>query len=319
MRFKRDLEALPVDLDALYEFCFDLETKGRLDEAVLACQTLVDRFGEVDAADVRLKVEHAMRLKYHALARKARGRPGNDPAVLEAVDELIHRFRNAAEVPVRQGVALTLSSKLWWLIEAGHYPAAIDVVERLAEQFENERDPALEKEIGDLLIRASKWLRALADGDPESAREALRVATVVTDGFRDTPDEEAARLYVRAQLHRIQAMSAAGRAIEEPMMAAMAEMADIGQPALDVLQKLAQDNDGSDPALDREEAELERIYGASLWITRASVLSEMGRIADALAAIDDVEERFKNDPSASVQNMISQLGELRQAVREDGE
>jgi len=317
MRAKRQSGSPPDDMDAFYEYCVAVGDQASPEDALVVSQMLIDRFGDEGTPDARIRLEIAMRLKYRALARKTSGAPGDSPAVLAAVDELVERFRDAAEPQVRQGVALALSRKVWWLIEAGHYQSAIVAAEQLAERLEDERHPGLEKEIGDLLVRASKWLRVLTGGDSASGQHSVRVAAFVIDHFRGTPDLEATQLYVRALLARLDAMTDLGTPTERATLDAMVEMAEIGQPAVDVLQKLAQDNDGSAPMLPRDSAAVERAYGASCWMMRASVLSAMGRTAEALAAIDDAEERFKNDSDAVVRSMIDQAVDLRQAVRED--
>jgi tetratricopeptide (TPR) repeat protein len=90
---------------------------GRFDEAIEACNQVLDRFGHAREPELREHVARALVSKGTLLLSAARRTPGRYEETLGVFDEVVDRYRDAAEPSLREHVAKAIVSRLTVVVE----------------------------------------------------------------------------------------------------------------------------------------------------------------------------------------------------------
>ena len=149
----------------LYLNAYALYEQGRWDEAVVACDAVIDRYRNAESVAVVVRVADAMSLKCWSLRRAGRTRE-----LAGAVDALPTKFGESTDPQIRVLIARRLLTNGGWLLRLGRVDAAIATSDELISRFERESDGVALEAVGDMLLRIGTKLADPAAVAPRRPR-----------------------------------------------------------------------------------------------------------------------------------------------------
>jgi hypothetical protein len=170
-----------VSTDAFYQvhlMAYDLFKQGRWEDAVAACDEVIDRYGGDKCLDVMLRVADVMSLKCSSL----RSSPCRERLVA-AVDALPLQFGESTDPDLRSRIASALQRTAEWLLLIGSVDPAIVVTEGLLARFGREGDPAALAGTGRALVRIASALSWNDGLGASAARERLGRLAILADSL----------------------------------------------------------------------------------------------------------------------------------------
>jgi tetratricopeptide (TPR) repeat protein len=201
---------------------------------------------------------------------------------LRSLDELLARFADNAELDVAQTVGFAWLTKTRLLAESERVEEAVAAAEQLLAAFEEQPDTQNLTGFGYMLLDVSLWLLAR-----EQADEVLRICSELSDRLTDMNESRRA-VAAGARFFTAQALMREGRATAaSDMTEALVEM---GEPALAALDRIATQF-GAEDSNPKWHAQIQTV--------RASVLSNLNRLADARAVVEQLTamgERYAFPP-----------------------
>ncbi len=328
--------------DALYLRARYLLRSERWEDAVDVADELVRRFGHDKAAAERVALALVMKSQCLSPARLGR----RDEA-LAALDELLRRYEKSDEPGLRRAVAAAMFYKagllqargdaeesMRWLGEvfdqfSGDPPSndptvpfraqaqkikillhgdraevAVGEADRLADCLAVHRDDGLLSAVGQSVTQVT-----LAFEAADLREDALRLLTATHEALLAGDDDDAQRYGIFALINAAVIAGQLGR--QDEALARVQAIVETGEPALAVLDELIKR--AADP--DNPTQSVREPWGL---LTKGAVLEQLARPQDALAAYDDLVNRFSKASATTIQTMVAAARDasLRVAERE---
>lgn len=267
----------PLSLRRRADAVLALHEEGRLDDALVACESL-----RADAAAADTRDEVVRESLFTARFERA--------LLLTELGELAEAagaYREAAATPAdvddpdqRHEIAMALLNGGVCLDADGQHVAALEVYDELVDRFGSADDPVTRDQV--IRGRVNRAAALLAVGRPQQAQAAADA--------------------VAAELDPVDALDAEQLAMAVRLGAAALRAMDRTEDAVATLAAVERCTD-EDPAARSQVAAATR--------ERAEALVELGRPADALALLDRALDRFDGDPDPVVLEVVAELTAVR--------
>ena len=277
---------------------------GRSAEALVVCEAFIQRCEAEDELAARLAVNSAKWLRCLALDELSSLPAGHDKQAIVSLDELIDELRGCCEPELQERLALRLANKVIWLVDTELFADAIAVSDEILGLFDQQDDPKILAEIGDLLVSAAARITSERHAGRERYEQALKIYRVVTEGCRDSEDEALAIVKARAQYGTGDALWRLGRYVQGAN--AMSQLDEMGEAALVVFDDVLDHN---------ARTKAPRSATCAAMVKKAAVLGKLGRDDEALALVERAIKQFRRDRSPLAQAAVAAGRATRSELR----
>jgi tetratricopeptide (TPR) repeat protein len=269
---------------------------GRIDDAIACIDELVARYGDEEALSARLLVSSALGRKATLFAAN-----GRFEEQVTALDELLQRFGDAPEPELRHTVAEALRMKSLRLLRLGRRDEAFVIRDALVSRFEK---TGLLTEVAEAVLKVAAGLF-----EEEELEGALGTARVLLSSLKDSDEAELRSVAIRASGIMVVCLEKLGRLDEAEV--AHDQFVAFGEEALALYDDAARRaKQHPDP---QRTSEL-----ATVSVRRAILLAELGRREEALAALNQVIDRFGDVRAGPLAEIASIARDARGHILADG-
>lgn len=337
---KPELYAREKITDALVRKARLLRDDGHDEEAIAVVDELLTRVDSAEQPELRVNVARGLHNKAQAL-----GSLGRWEEAITLDEDTIARFPSDDDPELVEVLAYTLAHEAYCLKKMGQWERSLIVWNKVAERYGDADTPALRSLVARALRERARLL--LAMGQPA---EGVVLAEALIERVGDEgPDVEQRQLFADALAAKGSALLADGRwkkavesfdqlidclrgAQEPGLRRSMAIALNGKSVALDLLGdqdessstfgKLARDyekeafeifDDMARQSKSGSGPQAREVLSQALY-SKAGLLAELDRNSEALVVLDELIERFENDESYPIQEIVSSARNGRKEI-----
>jgi tetratricopeptide (TPR) repeat protein len=279
---------------ALFHQASTLVRLGRPEEAITVWEELQERYGDATEPPLAMGLAAAFEGKAAALRRLER-----PDEALGSYDDLIIRFSDSTFPVLRHRADSALSEKVFVLLLLRRYEEAIVVanaaVARLREAHDADALAIAVLNLGGALANEGRF------------DEAVGVYDALIDQLADSDSPELRGRLILAISNKVEALTMLGRG-EEAVSLHAVMLERFGD---EVPRAFAQ------AAARNEHEETAKAVVAGLLLKEALVLAELDRTQEALIAVNNLVDRFRDEEGENFARVMAVARELREQLLAD--